>query len=146
MHTLLNIKKYLLFSVLLIFLFSCKQENPDRLLNDLNGYWEIDKVTLENGQTKQYKISTLIDFIEIKNMRGIRKKVAPQINGNFKTTHASETLEISIENQQIYLLYATAFNQWKETLIDVNKEQLILKNEAGTVYTYKRYKPINLSP
>ena len=38
-------------------------------LKNLNGYWEIEKVTFPNGETKDYSVSTTIDYIELKGDR-----------------------------------------------------------------------------
>lgn len=133
------------FSCLLLFTFSCKQENTAQQIEYLNGYWEIEEVTLPDGETKSYSINMLVDFIELKDEKGFRKKVAPQLDGTFKITDDAEKIEVKTENNQVLLRYSTPFDEWTEIVVKADDNQLILKNETGTVYTYKRFEQLNLT-
>lgn len=139
-------KKYipLIFSCLFLFLLSCKQENTEQQIEYLNGYWEIEEVTLPGGETKSYSINMLVDFIELRDGKGFRKKVAPQLDGSFQITEDAENIEIKVENNQVVLYYSTPFHNWKETVVKANENELILKNEEELVYTYKRFESLNL--
>lgn len=139
-------KKYipLIFSCLFLFLLSCKQENTEQQIEYLNGYWEIEEVTLPSGETKSYSINMLVDFIEIEDGKGFRKKVAPQLDGSFQITEDAEAIEIKVEDNQVVLYYSTPFHNWKETVVKANENELILKNEEELVYTYKRFESLNL--
>lgn len=132
------------FSCLLLFTFSCKQENTAQQIEYLNGYWEIEKVTLPNGETKSYSINMLVDFIELKDEKGFRKKVAPQLDGSFQITEDAEAIEVKVEDNQVVLYYSTPFHNWKETVVKADENQLILKNEEKLVYSYKRFESLNL--
>ena len=39
--------------LVLVLLMSCKQTITESDLNNLNGYWEIEKVILPNGEKKE---------------------------------------------------------------------------------------------
>tara|TARA_R110002072_G_scaffold81680_3_gene186818 strand:- start:7860 stop:8297 length:438 start_codon:yes stop_codon:yes gene_type:complete len=132
------------FSCLLLFTFSCKQENTAQQIEYLNGYWEIEKVTLPDGETKSYSINMLVDFIELKDEKGFRKKVAPQLDGSFQITEDAEAIEVKVEDNQVVLYYSTPFHNWKETVVKADENQLILKNEEKLVYSYKRFESLNL--
>ncbi|MCR9183557.1 MAG: hypothetical protein NXH73_11585 [Flavobacteriaceae bacterium] len=132
------------FSCLLLFTFSCKQENTAQQIEYLNGYWEIEKVTLPDGETKSYSINMLVDFIELKDGKGFRKKVAPQLDGSFQITEDAEAIEVKVEDNQVVLYYSTPFHNWKETVVKADENQLILKNEEELVYSYKRFESLNL--
>lgn len=132
------------FSCLLLFTFSCKQENTAQQIEYLNGYWEIEEVTLPDGETKSYSINMLVDFIELKDEKGFRKKVAPQLDGSFQITEDAEAIEVKVEDNQVVLYYSTPFHNWKETVVKANENQLILKNEEELVYSYKRFESLNL--
>ncbi len=134
----------LLFSCLLLFTLSCKQENPNAIISHISGYWEIEEVTLPDGDTKSYSINLLIDFIEITKGKGFRKKVAPQFDGSFQITEDAEAIEIKVEDNQVVLYYSTPFHNWKETVVKADEDQLILKNEEKLVYRYKRFESLNL--
>ncbi len=135
----------LLFSCLLLVAFSCRQENPDDIISHISGYWEIEEVTTAEGENKAFTVNMLVDYIEINNNEGFRKKVAPQLDGTFKITDDAEKIEVKTENNQVLLQYSTPFDEWTETVVKVNENQLILKNETGTVYTYKRFEQLNLT-
>ncbi len=135
----------LIFSCLLLFAFSCKQENPEEIISHISGYWEIEEVTSAEGERKEFTINMLVDYIEINDNEGFRKKVAPQLDGTFNITDDAEKIEVKTENNQVQLQYSTPFDQWTETVVKADENQLVLKNETGTVYTYKRFEQINLT-
>ncbi len=126
-------------------LISCTQ-TPDEKLAHLAGYWEIADVTTADGAKRTFSLSQNIDFFEIQdNKIGIRKKMQPDINGHFTTSQSLENIDIEINEDILILKYTTAFDSWKETVIKASKDQLILLNEDGNMYTYRRYEPILLS-
>lgn len=132
---------YTLFTAILV---SCTQ-TPEEQLTLLEGYWEIAEVTAPNGAKKTFSLSQNIDFFDIVDQKkGIRKKVQPDIDGNFTTSQSSENIDIEINDDTIVLIYTTAFDSWKETVMEATKDQLTLLNENGTTYTYRRYEPILL--
>ena len=133
----------LIFSCVLLFTFSCKRENPDKILGHISGYWEIEEVTSAAGESKAFTMNMLVDYIEINNSEGFRKKVAPQPDGTFNITDDAEKIEVKIENNQVQLHYSTPFDQWTETVLKADEHQLIVKNEDGIIYTYRRYEQIN---
>ncbi|GGG27651.1 hypothetical protein GCM10011344_30580 [Dokdonia pacifica] len=136
---------HLIYLVIVTSLCACTQ-NPEEQLTYLNGYWEIAGVTTPDGKAKEFSLSQNIDFFEIQNnQKGIRKKVQPSINGNFTTSQSSENIDIEIRKDMLVLKYTTAFDHWEETVIEATKDELILLNENGNIYSYRRYEPILLS-
>ena len=136
---------HLIYILIVTSLVSCTQ-TPDEKLTHLEGYWEIADVTTADGAKREFSLSQNIDFFEIQdNQIGIRKKVQPDINGHFTTSQSSENIDIEINGDTLVLKYTTAFDSWKETVIKASKDQLILLNEDGNTYTYRRYEPILLS-
>lgn len=129
---------------LLILIFSCSK-NPETLLTHLNGYWEIEEVTLENGTKKQYQFSETIDYISINDsLKGYRKKLKPGINDTYFTSDDAEAITLKIEDNQLNIYYKTAYAEWKETVLDASEKHLKVMNENKDVYLYKRYTPIRL--
>ncbi|MFT5890916.1 MAG: hypothetical protein ACI9Y7_001015 [Dokdonia sp.] len=136
---------HLIYILIVTSLISCTQ-TPDEKLTHLAGYWEIADVTTVGGKKREFSLSQNIDFFEIQdNLIGVRKKVQPDINGHFTTSQSLENIDIEINEDTLVLKYTTAFDSWKETVIKASKDQLILVNEDGNTYTYRRYKPILLS-
>ena len=135
--------KYYILGIGMLLLCSCAQ-NPEEMLPHLNGYWEIEKVTLKDGTTKEFSINTQVDYIYIDNGVGLRKKVVPTFDGNFKSTNNEETIEVTIANDSLHLLYTTPFDSWKETVLQADNEQLTVLTEDGNTYVYKRFDKITL--
>jgi hypothetical protein len=130
------------YILLLVTLFSCTN-NPERFIEHLNGYWEIESVTLANGTNRDYKVNQTIDYITINDsLKGFRKKMSPRFDGKYETSKNTETIQLKIENDSLNLYYATPFSNWKETVIMANKNTLKVVNQNNNVYLYKRFTPI----
>lgn len=132
--------KKLLVSLIFIILVSCNQQIKESDLQHLNGYWEIEKVVMPDKSTKEYKVNTTYDYIEIKNSEGFRKKVYPQLTGNFQTSDDSEIFKITKEDNVFKMNYENGENQWTEILELVNETSFVVKNEANITYHYKKVK------
>ncbi|GGX23303.1 lipocalin family protein [Aquimarina muelleri] len=134
--------RFSLFIIWTLCFVSCKKDTPKDQIQHLNGYWEIKKVILPNGSEKDYNFSQSIDFIEITNYTGIRKKVQPRLDGSFITNNDSESFILIIDEDSLRLHYKTTLSTWKETIISAKENHITIKNEAGNVYFYERYKKI----
>lgn len=130
-----------MFILLLALVTSCSPSTEQQLAL-LSGYWEIASVQTKEGLTKEYGISSNIDFIEVNNKKGIRKKLQPDLSGNFKTNKASENIDISITDDIVTLKYSTPFDSWTEKIVKISDQELILENDQGTRYHYRRYTPL----
>lgn len=130
--------------ILALIVLGCSGSPTENLVL-LNGYWEIAAIENSYGSTKEYSLSQNIDFFEITTEgKGVRKKVQPDIQGNFTTTNASENIDLVIENNTVYLKYSTAFDTWQEEILSLSTEELVLRNKDNYTYTYRRYKPLSL--
>jgi hypothetical protein len=135
-------KKVMLF---LVFgaLLSCKQFFVEADLQHLNGYWEIEKVILPDGDKKEYKVNETIDFFKIENKKGFRKKGMPQIDGTYLTNNIQETVKVELIDGTVSIYYSTSYAQWKEEIIELSKDKLVIKNQQDLEYHYKR--PVKFS-
>ena len=123
-------KVFLLLALGIIF--SCSKD-PETLISHLNGYWEIDEVTLPDGTKRDYNYNDTIDFLSINDsLTGFRKKMKPNFDGSFSTSNDAEALKIVIENDSLNIYYKTPYSEWKETVLDKDK----------LIYLYKRYEPL----
>lgn len=139
-------KPVIKYSGLIIALFfmaySCtkKTPTPEELVDNLNGFWKIHQVKGPDGKIKEYKVSTTIDYIEIdSSLRGIRRKVQPQLDSTFVTTNSIEEIEIIYAADSIKIHYKTPVSEWSEFLISSTEDAFSVKNKQGKVYTYKRF-------
>lgn len=137
-------KKNIFVLLVSIIVFSCSN-NPETLIEHLDGYWEIESVSLSNGTKKDYNVNQTVDYISIgDNLKGFRKKMNPRFDGKYETSKDSEILELKIENDSLNLYYSTEFSKWKETVLMANKSQLKIINQNNDVYLYKRFIPITV--
>lgn len=137
--------KNVLYSLLTAVVFiSCQEKKAEKFdINLLNGYWEIEQVTLPDGSTKEYKMNETIDFFEIQKDSGFRKKVAPQVDGTYLVNDSDEKIKIEKTAEGTFISYKTAYATWKEKIKILTKDQLILENKQNIQYQYK--KPIPFS-
>jgi len=133
-------KVFLLLALGIIF--SCSKD-PETLITHLNGYWEIDEVTLPDGTKRDYNYNDTIDFLSINDsLTGFRKKMKPNFDGSFSTSNDAETLKIVIENDSLNIYYKTPYSEWKETVLDATEDKLLIQNKDKLIYLYKRYEPL----
>jgi hypothetical protein len=75
---------------------------------------------------------------------GIRKKVQPNVVGEFTTSQSSENINVVYKDDLLLLEYATAMDTWQETVKKATTDELVLINEDGLIYTYRKYTPLAL--
>lgn len=129
------------YFVLLVFsvIISCKEQVSVKEISKLNGYWEIEKVELPDGNSKEYKINESIDHFELNDsLKGFRKKVILQLEGKLLTNDVKENIEAIITDGLLFLNYSTDYAEWKEEVLELSDKKLVLKNESGITYFYKR--------
>ncbi len=131
----------LAFAYLII---GCSDTLSKEDLDQLNGYWEIAKVSFRDGNTKEYKVSTSVDFIKIDSLKGFRKKVQPKFDGTFDTSNDAEFFSITEQNGEFIFHYKNDLSEWKETILKISRDNFSVSNEADIVYEYKRFNPINV--
>ena len=136
-------KRYILLIVAVITV-SCGKTISEENLANLSGYWEIETVTMPDGTVKEYTVNSTIDYFEIKDNKGIRKKVKPQFDGTYRVNDTSENIEIVKEEDKVYISYTTKYSKWKEEILDLDKEVLVLKNEQDVEYHYVKPKPFTI--
>lgn len=136
-------KKIILYVALLLF-FACGK-NPETLITHLNGYWEIDEVTMPDGSKREYTYNDTVDFLSISDsLHGFRKKLKPGFDGTYTTSDDAEELTLKIENDSLNIYYTTDFANWKETVLDATDDKLLIINAQKIKYLYKRFEPINV--
>jgi|SRR5690625_1191660 len=120
-------------------LFSCNdKQNPEDQKKYLSGYWEIKEATTPHGN-KSYDLNLIIDYIEIDGSKGSRTKLSPQMDGSYVTNGMTENFTLEVENDTLFMLYTTEFDQWKEAVIKAQDSILVVKNQDDKIYTYTKY-------
>lgn len=137
-------KKIGILTISMLLFLSCSKKIEATDIDNMNGYWEIEKVVFPNGKEKKYGINEVYDYFQIKDFIGIRKKVTPTLEGKFLVNLDAEKVTVKEGKDKFIVHYATIYNQWDEELISISKEEMILKNDNNTEYHYKRATPINI--
>ena len=130
--------------LLLVILGGCTPKVGMVELPKLNGYWEIEKVVFPDGSSKSYEVNASIDFIQINEKEGFRKKLQPQFDGSFRTSDDAERFTVIEKSGVLIMSYTNAEHTWEETLVALMDDQFEVVNQAGISYHYKRYQPLNL--
>lgn len=120
---------------------ACNRQSSEEKIANLNGYWEIQNAKLPEGIEKEFKYSELVDYIQVKDNKGLRKKVRPQLGGGFISSEDQENLTVKVENDSINLYYTTPYTSYKETLLSSEEDKIKILNPRGIIYTYKRFTP-----
>ena len=130
--------------VAFMVLWGCQTQSPEEMKGYLSGYWEIDHVESEHIQDMDFTFNSSIDFIDVEGDTGVRTKLQPNLDGSFTGSKTAESFVLKVENGSLNMYYETPFDKWKETVIRANDKELIVRNEDGIQYQYKKYEPINL--
>ena len=131
--------------VLSFFFLGCTSNISKEELYKLNGYWEIGQVVFPDGNTKQYKMNTSIDYIQLENLQGYRKKVQPKLNGTYETSDDAEVFLITEIGGSFYVNYKTELSEWSEKLVELDTDSFSVINQEGVRYEYKRFEPISIT-
>jgi hypothetical protein len=143
--TLMDMDKYFVLAILLLSM-GCSENITIEDLEKLNGYWEIDLVTFPDGKTKEYTVSTSVDYIKLEGLEGFRKKVQPKLNGTFETSNDAEIFLISKEKEGFFINYKTELSEWSERLKKLKSDSFSVINSEKIEYQYKRFEPISITP
>ena len=136
-------RKLLLIFVLLAM--GCKS-NPDKHIEFIEGYWEIESVYKNNQLLRTFKINSGIDYFKINaDLIGFRKKLKPNFSGTFETSKDVLNFKIEIQNNGLFLNYIDNATSFREEVLEANKEKLVIKSNSGLVYNYKPYEALDLS-
>src|SRR5690606_29416304 len=126
----------LLFFLIII---SCTKPNPESQKLNLTGYWEIKTVEMPSGKEKNFNLSHIVDYIEVKGDSGVRTKVSPKLDGTFSTNGNSEKFILKIEDDSLRMYYKTPYDEWKETVIEAKDSTLTVINKDNKIYTYTKF-------
>ncbi|SDG83256.1 hypothetical protein [Psychroflexus sediminis] len=132
---------YLLISVFLML--SCNSKPDFEEVSKLNGFWEIEKAETPYGE-KNYTINQMVDYIHVEDSTGFRKKVQPSFLGNYKSSQNREYFTVRDYQDSLVLEYRSDYDTWTETLLSIEEDRFVVKNEQNFIYTYKRHEPQNI--
>lgn len=134
-------KNYFYSALLSVVLISCTSKPTKEDIVKLNGYWEIEKVVFPDGNKKAYQVNEFIDYISLNNLKGIRQKVAPQLDGTFLSGVLQDKIRVIDSAGCYFLKTKSKFTKWEEKVVSVSEDELVLENETKITYYYKKFIP-----
>lgn len=139
-------KLYYTITFLIFLVTSCQTGSKKIDLQQLNGYWEIESVTTNDNKVKQYKINTTVEYFQLdENLKGFRKKAMADFSGKYKSNNRKDSISIKKEGDNYYLNTNTQVHSQKEKIIELTAQKLLLENETGYKYLFKRHQKIDLN-
>jgi len=124
---------------------SCSKTVQHKDLQKLNGYWEIELVESAHKKIKKYAVNTTVDYFSIdKKGVGYRIKTKTDFSGKYKTNHVKDTLRVVFKNNHFVLQTHTPYDQWEENIVELTDNTLVLENDKGILFHYKKHIKYNL--
>ncbi|MFK7050038.1 MULTISPECIES: lipocalin family protein [Flavobacterium] len=131
-------KLYYNISFLVFLLISCSKKIELEELKKLNGYWQIEKVKVKEGENKEYTINENYDYIELNKEHGFHKKVRWQPTGKFLINDLQETIKVIKKEDEIYLEFSSKFGKHTDKLLKITDKEMILEVENGNENYYTK--------
>ncbi|WP_224484483.1 lipocalin family protein [Robertkochia aurantiaca] len=136
---------YKKLALLMVVCATACSKPPEVTPEKLSGYWEISEVKLPDGETKEYRGSTTVDYFELHaDSTGFRKKMQPRLDGTFVTSDDTENFTL-LSNEGVPELHFThRLATHQEEIMELEMNRLVLRNDEDLTYIYKRFEPIDL--
>lgn len=126
--------------------FSCKPTVKEADLQKLNGYWEIESVETTDKKVKQYNVNLTVDYFQLnKKLKGFRKKATADFSGIYKSNNRKDSIYIKKEQDLFILTTNTRVHSQTETILEITDDKLILENERGIIYHYKKHQKFDFN-
>ena len=128
----------LYFLSLIIFCTGCKNVITQSDLGLINGYWNIDRIVHKDETFYPNGTTKLLDYYKLNGLRGVRKKVQPQLENKFLVTKDFNNFKVIFEGENLYLSFQTVWDQWQEKIVELSKNKLVLEHQDKRFH-YKRF-------
>ncbi len=125
----------------LIVLVSCQDKQVVEDLDKINGYWEIYQVKIDDKVVKEFSQNEFLDYFEVADSIGFRKKVKPTIEGSYLTNDVQQDFSVKNTKMHLEIIYEAQWQKNPEKIIHLTDSLLILNDQKST-YFFKKYKPI----
>lgn len=128
--------------IIVVFLcFGCTPKISQENISLLEGYWVIEEALAPNGESRPYLGVVEVDYFQLSNQKGIRKKITPTFGNQLSSTNDELAFSINFTAIKCYISYSKGEHDWQEEIITLTNERLELKDSRGVVFRYKRYLP-----
>jgi hypothetical protein len=131
--------KYLWILIIALVTVSCTDQSTDDKLNNLKGYWNIERVEKPDGTEQEFPFTNHMDFFEINGNSGTKSRVSPTFDGKFVGYGETIRFDWEVRENQLLLKFGTGDNAYNMILREATKEEMVLIHENGTIYHYLTY-------
>lgn len=129
-----------MFGVIMLFIISCQEKKEIGTIDDLNGYWQIERAEVPDVVVKNYKGGLKLDYIKIgPDSSGIRKKVKLSMMGKMKTTPNQEEIKLLEKEGDLIISCKTPYSEWTESVLHLSRDSLVIRNQDDKKYYYSKY-------
>ena len=101
-------------------------------------------MVLADGSVKEYSLSPTVEYFKLKETKGYRKKLQPQLDGTYLTSDDAIGFRVRLFNDRHFLYYSIDEDSWTEEIRLLNSEKLVLVSADEIAYHYVRFTPITL--
>lgn len=139
----MSIKSPFIFFLWSFVLISC-QNKSEFDLSLLHGYWEIESIHAQGEVFYPKGPSPVVDFYKLNNTSGgFKKKLMPNFTGHYESSNDKADFTLITTGGEYYINYAFSLEPWKEKIIELNQESLILYHSEKE-YHYRRHQKLSL--
>ncbi len=131
----------IVFPLFCLLLMGCVSNVKPSGLDQLNGYWRIDKAVSPSGEEKLFKATVDVDFFKLDEQNGIRKKLKPFFNKQFNGSNDFVPFNIAFLENKCIITYNKQKESWQEEITALTADKLRLKDARGVVFYYTKYQP-----
>lgn len=128
-----------LFFILSITLLASCGNNATEMANAMEGYWNIETVTLSDGTEREFPFSNHMDHFEIEGSNGVKNRVSPTYDGSFINYGSPVQFTWETVDGKVVLTFKDGAERYQQTLKKCDATTLVLLHENGTEYRYKAY-------
>lgn len=127
--------------VLVVLFWECSAVSREDI-SHLEGYWIIKEVRAHGEVFEPRGNAPLVDYYHFYDQsKGTKIKMSPTFDGTFLRSDDQARFVIDHVNDRFYLSYDNVLKPWKEEIITLNAQELILHHNEKT-YHYKRFQKI----
>src|SRR5690606_23110316 len=118
--------KVISFIVFAAIVVSCSKPISTEELTNLNGYRELSEVKTADSNPKEFQSNKNVDFFELKDSKGIRTKLIPQLDRKNQSNGIQEHFSVIDSANATYLKYTTEYAKWTEKVEKLSADELVI--------------------
>lgn len=123
--------------LLLLLCIACNNAPQD--LEQLEGYWQIEKVVAPDGGEREYPFSLKLEYFQVKDSVGKKFRVSVKDKDKFVSDRTGVPFTYYLKEGDLFLKFAEGNNAYVQEVETLNAETLVLVHENGLEYRYRRF-------